>query len=70
MKARGPRVWVLNLVVSAVFSVCGGVAAYFGWLGRRGQPARSYDFDESILLTLVSFVLFFLLLSFSNRRKS
>jgi hypothetical protein len=59
-----------NLAFSAVFAVCGGIAAYFGWIGRRGQPRRPYDLDESIMMTLVAFVLFFLLASFSNRRKS
>ena len=62
--------WMWNLGCSAVFSVCGGIASYFGWIGRRGHPRRSYDLDEAILMTLVSFVLFFLLLSFSTRRKS
>jgi hypothetical protein len=62
--------WLWNLAFSALFAAGGGIAAYFGWLGRRGQPSRSYDLDETLVFSLISFVLMFLLLSISSRRKS
>lgn len=61
--------WLWNLCFSAAFAVCGGIGAYFGWLGRRGAPRRSYDFAECVELSLVAFVLFFLVLTVGGRRK-